>query len=36
MITILKWVGIAVVVAGLFVSQWGKLRFNKKIEEDIL
>lgn len=36
MITSLKWAGIAVVVVGLFVSQWGKLRFNKKIEEDVL
>ena len=32
----LKWVGIAVVVVGLFVSQWGKIKFNKKIEEEIL
>lgn len=36
MITSLKWAGIAVVVVGLFVSQWGKLSFNKKIEEDVL
>jgi drug/metabolite transporter (DMT)-like permease len=32
----LKWFGIAVVVVGLFVSQWGKIKFNKKIEEEIL
>ena len=32
-ITLLKWFGIAVVVIGLFVSQWGKIRFNKNVEE---
>jgi len=36
LITLLKWFGIAVVVFGLFVSQWGKIQFNKKVEEDIL
>jgi len=35
-ITWVKWCGIAVVVLGLFVSQWGKLTFNKKLKEDIL
>ena len=35
-ITLVKWCGIAVVVLGLFVSQWGKLSFNKKLKEDIL
>jgi drug/metabolite transporter (DMT)-like permease len=35
-ITGLKWVGIVVAVLGLFVSQWGKNKFNKKVEEDIL
>ena len=34
-ITLLKWFGIAVVVVGLFVSQWGKVKFNKEIEEGI-
>lgn len=32
-ITALKWGGIVVVVLGLFVSQAGKLKFNKKIDE---
>jgi drug/metabolite transporter (DMT)-like permease len=36
LITTLKWGGIVVVVLGLFVSQWGNLKFNKKIKEDIL
>jgi drug/metabolite transporter (DMT)-like permease len=36
LITLTKWSGIVVVVLGLFVSQWGKMKFNKKIEEDIL
>jgi len=36
MITLVKWFGIAVVVLGLFVSQWGKIRFDKKVEEDVL
>jgi len=35
-ITWVKWCGISVVVLGLFVSQWGKLTFNKKLKEDIL
>lgn len=35
-ITVLKWVGIIVAVLGLFVSQWGKIKFNKKVEEDVL
>lgn len=35
-ITVLKWLGIVVAVLGLFVSQWGKIKFNKKVEEDIL
>ncbi len=35
-ITVLKWVGIVVAVLGLFVSQWGKIKFNKKVEEDVL
>jgi drug/metabolite transporter (DMT)-like permease len=34
--TLVKWFGIAVVVFGLFVSQWGKIRFSKKVEGDIL
>ena len=34
-ITLLKWFGIAIVVVGLFVSQWGKVKFNKEIEEGI-
>jgi drug/metabolite transporter (DMT)-like permease len=35
-ITLVKWFGIAVVVFGLFVSQWGKIRFNKKVEDEVL
>lgn len=35
-ITLSKWFGIVVVVLGLFVSQWGKFKFNKKVKEDIL
>lgn len=35
-ITLIKWLGIAVVVLGLFVSQSGKIRFNKKIKDDLL
>lgn len=31
-----KWMGIGIVILGLFVSQSGKLRFNKKIEDEIL
>lgn len=32
-IFISKWIGITIVVLGLFVSQWGKLKFNKKVTE---
>jgi drug/metabolite transporter (DMT)-like permease len=32
-LTISKWVGITVVVIGLFVSQMGKIKFNKEVEE---
>jgi len=35
MLTVSKWIGIAIVVAGLFVSQMGKLRFNKGVEDVI-
>ena len=35
-ITLLKWIGIVVVVGGLFVSQSGKISFNKKIKDDII
>ena len=28
-----KWMGILIVVIGLFVSQWGKIKFNKEVEE---
>ena len=35
-ITLLKWIGIVVVVGGLFVSQSGKISFNKKIKNDII
>ena len=34
-LTISKWVGISIVVIGLFVSQMGKLKFNKGVEEII-
>ena len=34
-LTVSKWFGILVVVIGLFVSQLGKLRFNKEVEEVI-
>jgi len=33
MITRSKWFGIFIVVVGLFVSQWGKMKFNKQTEE---
>jgi drug/metabolite transporter (DMT)-like permease len=33
MLTISKWFGISVVVVGLFVSQWGKIKFNREVEE---
>ena len=32
-LTMSKWFGILIVVVGLFVSQWGKNPFNKKVEE---
>jgi len=32
-LTVSKWIGILVVVIGLFVSQAGKIRFNKAVEE---
>jgi drug/metabolite transporter (DMT)-like permease len=35
MLTVSKWIGISVVVIGLFVSQLGRLRFNKKVDEII-
>lgn len=35
-ITLLKWIGIVVVVGGLFVSQSGKISFNKKIKDNII
>lgn len=35
-ITLMKWFGIVVVVLGLFVSQWGKIRFEKKVEDEVL
>ena len=34
-LTISKWIGILVVVTGLFVSQVGKLKFNKEVEDII-
>jgi drug/metabolite transporter (DMT)-like permease len=36
MITFVKWIGIAITVLGLFVSQTGKLKFNKRLKEDVL
>lgn len=32
-LTLSKWFGISVVVVGLFVSQLGKIKFNKEVEE---
>ncbi len=32
-LTVSKWFGISVVVVGLFVSQIGKLRFNREVED---
>lgn len=32
-LTLSKWIGIVIVVIGLFVSQWGKIKFNKEVEE---
>lgn len=32
-ISIPKWLGISIVILGLFISQWGKLRFNKRIPD---
>ncbi|ADQ78228.1 protein of unknown function DUF6 transmembrane [Paludibacter propionicigenes WB4] len=32
-LTLSKWIGIVIVVVGLFVSQWGKIKFNKEVEE---
>jgi len=34
-LTLSKWIGILVVVIGLFVSQMGKIRFNKAVEDVI-
>jgi drug/metabolite transporter (DMT)-like permease len=34
-LTISKWVGISVVVIGLFVSQLGKIKFNKEVDDVI-
>ncbi|MDR3652503.1 MAG: DMT family transporter [Paludibacter sp.] len=34
-LSISKWFGILIVVVGLFVSQWGKNKFNKEVEEVI-
>jgi drug/metabolite transporter (DMT)-like permease len=34
-LTFSKWIGIVVVVFGLFVSQMGKIKFNKEAEEII-
>lgn len=33
MLSLSKWLGILVVVVGLFVSQWEKMQFNKQMEE---
>ena len=33
LLTVSKWVGIFIVVIGLFVSQWGKVRINREAEE---
>lgn len=35
-LTISKWVGITIVVIGLFVSQWSKIKFTRRIEDEIL
>ena len=32
-LTLSKWIGIVIVVIGLFVSQWGKIKFNKEVAE---
>jgi len=32
-LTLSKWIGIIIVVVGLFVSQWGKIKFNRTAEE---
>ena len=34
-LTVSKWIGISIVVIGLFVSQMGKLKFNKGVEDVI-
>jgi drug/metabolite transporter (DMT)-like permease len=34
-LTFSKWIGIVIVVIGLFVSQMGKIKFNKDVEEII-
>jgi len=34
-LTVSKWVGIMIVVVGLFVSQAGKIKFNKAVEDVI-
>jgi len=33
LLTVSKWIGIFIVVIGLFVSQWGKVRINREAEE---
>jgi Permeases of the drug/metabolite transporter (DMT) superfamily len=33
LLTVSKWVGILVVVIGLFASQWGKVKINREAEE---
>ena len=35
LLTLSKWIGIMIVVIGLFVSQAGKIRFNKAVEDII-
>src|ERR1035437_789266 len=35
MLTMSKWIGILIVVVGLFVSQAGKIIFNKEVEKTI-
>lgn len=32
-ISMWKWIGILIVIAGLFASQWGKMKFNKKLKD---
>jgi drug/metabolite transporter (DMT)-like permease len=33
LLTVSKWVGILIVVIGLFISQWGKVKINREAEE---